>query len=56
MTVTDITELVGMALIVAGVWLWFGLPVALVVAGGVGFGWGIAHAGSGRGCLLGGRE
>ena len=33
MTVTDLTEIVGMLAIVAGVGLWVGWPLALIVAG-----------------------
>lgn len=48
MTLTDITELAGLALIVLGVALWLGIPIALVVAGVLVIAWSIALAWSGR--------
>lgn len=57
MTVTDLTEIVGMLAIVAGVGLWVGWPLALIVAGVLLIAWSIARALAGRDrTLIGGRR
>lgn len=48
MTLTDLTEIVGMLAIVAGVGLWLGWPLALIVAGVLLIAWSIARALAGR--------
>ncbi len=57
MTVTDLTEIVGMLAIVVGVGLWLGWPLALIVAGALLIAWSIARALAGRDrTVIGGRR
>lgn len=48
MTLTDLTEIVGMLAIVAGIGLWLGWPAALIALGVLLIAWSIARAIAGR--------
>lgn len=48
MTLTDLTEIVGMLAIVVGLGLWLGWPAALIALGVLLIAWSIARALAGR--------
>lgn len=48
MTLTDLTEIVGMLAIVVGLGLWLGWPAALIALGVLLIAWSIARAIAGR--------
>lgn len=52
MTLTDLTEIVGMLAIVVGLGLWLGWPAALIALGVLLIAWSIARAIAGRDRLL----